>query len=111
VRRSEEARRASGRRGGDSAPATIGVRELRNNVSTVVRRAGTGERLLVTVDGRPVAQLTPLAPDSSGVTLWDLAAAGLVEPPRRPDRPPEPRPMPLPADLGADRLLDAARAS
>ena len=93
----------------DPTVATVGVRELRNQVSAVLRRAGAGERLLVTVDGRPVAQLGPLTPDDRGVTLWDLAAAGLVEPPRRPDRPPEPAPVPLPADLGADRLLDAVR--
>lgn len=89
--------------------ATIGVRELRNQVAAVVRRAGRGERLLVTVDGRPVAQLGPIAPDDRGVSLWDLAAAGLVEPPRRPDRPPDPTPVPLPADLSADRLLEVSR--
>lgn len=88
---------------------TVGVRELRNQVAAVVRRAGRGERLLVTVDGRPVAQLGPIAPDRGGVSLWDLAAAGLVEPPRRPDQPPTPAPAPLPADLNADRLLEASR--
>lgn len=87
----------------------IGVRELRNNVAAVVRRAGAGERVIVTVDGKPVAQLGPLTPDSAGVTLHDLAAAGLVEPPRRPDRPDDPAPFPVPADLGADRLLELTR--
>lgn len=89
--------------------APIGVRDLRNNVSGVLRRAASGERILVTVDGRPVAQLGPITPDDSGVTLWDLAAAGLVEPPRRPDQPNDPPPLPLPADLSADRLLEATR--
>lgn len=89
--------------------SVIGVRELRNNVSSVLRRARAGERLVVTVDGRPVAQLGPLTPGPTGATLWDLAAAGLIEPPRRPDRPPEPAPLPLPADLSADRMLEAVR--
>lgn len=89
--------------------ATVGVRELRNQVAAVVRRAGGGERVLVTVDGHPVAQLGPITPDGTGVSLWDLAAAGLVEPPRRPDQPPSPAPAPLPADLNADRLLEASR--
>lgn len=40
--------------------ATIPQRELRNNVSQVLRRAQDGERLTVTVDGRPVAELGPL---------------------------------------------------
>ncbi|MGI9033779.1 MAG: type II toxin-antitoxin system Phd/YefM family antitoxin [Acidimicrobiales bacterium] len=35
-------------------------RELRNNVSEVLRRVEAGERLRVTVSGRPVAQLVPL---------------------------------------------------
>ena len=74
-----------------------------------VRQAGAGERLIVTVDGRPVAQLGPIQPDTNGVTLWDLAAAGLISPPRRPDRPPDPDPLPVPADLSADRLLEASR--
>lgn len=41
--------------------ATIPQRELRNNVSAVLRRAEAGERLTVTVNGRPVAELGPPA--------------------------------------------------
>lgn len=89
--------------------STVGVRDLRNQVAAVVRRAGRGERLLVTVDGRPVAQLGPISPDQAGVSLWDLAAAGLIEPPRRPDQPSSPAPAPLPADLNAGRLLESSR--
>jgi prevent-host-death family protein len=40
--------------------ADIPVRELRNNVSQVLRRVEAGERLRVTVSGRPVAALVPL---------------------------------------------------
>lgn len=87
----------------------IGVRELRNSVSAVLRRAGRGERLVVTIDGKPVAQLGPLTPDHDGVTLWDLAGAGLIEPPRRHDLPSEPQPLPVPADVRVDRLLDHVR--
>lgn len=39
---------------------TVSVRELRNSVSEVVRRVEAGERLTVTVDRRPVAQIIPL---------------------------------------------------
>ncbi len=87
----------------------VGVRELRNQVAAVVRRAGAGERVIVTVDGRPVAQIGPLEPDAGGPTLWDLAGAGLVEPPRRHDRPSTPAPLPVPADVRVDRLLDEVR--
>ncbi|MGH3327718.1 MAG: type II toxin-antitoxin system Phd/YefM family antitoxin [Streptomycetales bacterium] len=38
----------------------ISVRELRNHVSEVLRRVEAGERLRVTVDRRPVAQIVPL---------------------------------------------------
>ena len=40
--------------------ATIPQRELRNNVSDVLRRAEGGERITVTVNGRPVAEVGPL---------------------------------------------------
>ena len=65
--------------------------------------------MLVTVDGHPIAQIGPIHPDADGVTLWDLAAAGLVEPPRRHDLPPAAPPLPLPADLDAERLIEATR--
>ncbi|MDA8072618.1 MAG: type II toxin-antitoxin system prevent-host-death family antitoxin [Actinomycetota bacterium] len=38
----------------------IPARDLRNDVSAVLRRVENGERLRVTVSGRPVAELIPL---------------------------------------------------
>ena len=38
----------------------IPARDLRNDVSAVLRRVEHGERLRVTVSGRPVAELRPL---------------------------------------------------
>ena len=38
---------------------TIPLRELRNNASQIMRRVESGERLTVTVDGRPAADLVP----------------------------------------------------
>lgn len=40
--------------------ADVPARDLRNDVSAVLRRVEAGERLRVTVSGRPVAQLVPL---------------------------------------------------
>jgi prevent-host-death family protein len=40
--------------------ADIPARSLRNDVSAVLRRVENGERLRVTVSGRPVAELVPL---------------------------------------------------
>ncbi|MEJ7826225.1 MAG: type II toxin-antitoxin system prevent-host-death family antitoxin [Solirubrobacteraceae bacterium] len=39
----------------------VSVRELRNHTAAVLRRVESGERLRVTVDRRPVAELAPLA--------------------------------------------------
>lgn len=39
----------------------IAARELRNDVSAILRRVEAGERLRVTVSGRPVAELVPLS--------------------------------------------------
>jgi prevent-host-death family protein len=41
--------------------ADIPARELRNDISAVLRRVERGERLRVTISGRPVAELLPLA--------------------------------------------------
>jgi prevent-host-death family protein len=38
----------------------VPARDLRNDVSAVLRRVEHGERLRVTVSGRPVAELVPL---------------------------------------------------
>ncbi len=41
-------------------PSDVSVRELRNHTAEVLRRVEAGERLRVTVDRRPVAELGPL---------------------------------------------------
>lgn len=41
---------------------SIPARELRNDVSAVLRRVEAGERLTITVSGREVAELVPLDP-------------------------------------------------
>jgi prevent-host-death family protein len=41
---------------------SIGLRELRQHASEIVRRAEDGEELLVTVAGRPAAVLGPATP-------------------------------------------------
>ncbi len=41
---------------------TIPQRELRNDISSVLRRVEHGESFTITVNGRPVAELGPLRP-------------------------------------------------
>ncbi len=88
--------------------ATIGVRELRSQVATMVRRAADGERLIITVDGRPMAQLGPLTP-TGAPQLADLAAAGLIEPPRSAPPAVAPQPEDLPVDVRLDRVIEDLR--
>jgi prevent-host-death family protein len=51
------------------------VRELRNNTAAVLRRVEAGERLRVTVDRRPVAELVPLASRDRWVARERVVAA------------------------------------
>jgi prevent-host-death family protein len=57
--------------------STVGVRELRQNLSVYLRRAAKGEVFEVTEHGRPVAMLAPLPP---GDALDRLIALGLARP-------------------------------
>ncbi|MEQ8840709.1 MAG: type II toxin-antitoxin system prevent-host-death family antitoxin [Acidimicrobiales bacterium] len=86
----------------------VGIRSLRNDVAAIVRRAGGGERIIVTVDGEPVAQLGPLEPTGEP-TIDDLAAAGLVRLPGRADRPPPPDPFGVPVDVRLSSVIGELR--
>ena len=55
--------------------ASVGVRELRQRASELLRRVAAGETIEVTDRGRPVALLTPL-PEAG--PLASLRAAGEV---------------------------------
>ncbi|MGH9210245.1 MAG: type II toxin-antitoxin system prevent-host-death family antitoxin [Acidimicrobiales bacterium] len=93
----------------DVALSRVGIRELRNQVAAVVRRAARGERLVITVDGVATAQLGPLAP-TGAVTLDDLVPAGLVHPPARVDRPRTPPDAEdVAVDIRPDDVLDDLR--
>lgn len=43
---------------------TIGLRELRQQASELVRRVEAGEEITITVAGRPSARLVPVAPQT-----------------------------------------------
>lgn len=84
---------------------TVGVAELRQNLSRYLRRVGRGERLIVTDRNRPVAELGP--PPTPGSEVDRLVAEGRVSRPRR-------RGLPEPLQLEGDpyalsRALDEIR--
>lgn len=75
----------------------VGIRELRNQTTAVVRRAKAGERIIVTIDGSPAAVIGPLDEEAEVQTLDDLVSRGLVRAPRRTGATPPARPIALPA--------------
>lgn len=78
---------------------SVGVRNLQQHASEVVRRAAAGEVVEITDRGRPVARLVPPA----GSVLEGLVSAGLARAARTPlaEQPP-----PLPPGPGRPRLSD-----
>ncbi len=72
---------------------TVGVAQLRQNLSKYLRRIEAGERLVVTDRNRPVAELGP--PPSTGPALDRLIAQGRVSRPQRAS-------LPEPLDLGIE---------
>jgi prevent-host-death family protein len=84
---------------------TVGVAELRQNLSRYLRRVERGERLVVTDRNRPVAELGP--PATSGAAMDRLLAEGRVS---RPVRRVLPEPLELTGDAYAlSRALDEVR--
>jgi prevent-host-death family protein len=83
------------------------IRSLRAGLATAVRRAEAGDRVVVTVGGRPTAQLGPL--DDNAPLLDQLVASGAVVRPRRssPWRPPAP--VAVWAGVRIDRTLAELR--
>jgi prevent-host-death family protein len=53
--------------------ARVGIRELRQNASALIRRAVAGETIEVTEHGRPVARIVPLR---GGSVLDQMVAEG-----------------------------------
>jgi prevent-host-death family protein len=75
---------------------TVGVAELRQNLSRYLRLVEQGERLVVTERNRPVAELGP--PPLTGEALDRLIADGRVS---RPTRHGLPAPLSLDGDTTA----------
>jgi prevent-host-death family protein len=57
---------------------TVGIRELKNHLSRVLRRVSSGERITITDRGRPVALLTPVDERKEEAALWAMVREGLA---------------------------------
>ena len=83
----------------------MGIRELRDNLTEVIRRVRNGERIEVTRDGVPVALITPVPTDR----IERLIAGGGVRRPV-PRRGRRPRPLPVTGPMTASEALEEDRA-
>ncbi len=61
----------------------IGVRELKQSLSSTLRAVAGGEQVRVTLRGRPLADIVPPGSQSIDGRLKGLIAAGRVVPPAR----------------------------
>lgn len=60
---------------------SVGIRELKNNLSHYVRQVIAGKRVTVTDRGRAVAELVPPSSDASTRSRYDeLVSAGVIRP-------------------------------
>jgi prevent-host-death family protein len=83
----------------------IGIRELRNDTSRVVRRAMRGERIVVTIDGVPAAQLGPLNDGTTSASIDDLVSAGRLRAPRAASSPRPAAPLAAPSGRPTTEIL------
>lgn len=77
----------------------IGIRELRADLAAIVRRAGAGQPVVVSVGGAPVARLGPV----------DEVLDASVLPPRRTDPPRLGAPVAIWSGVRLDRALKELR--
>jgi prevent-host-death family protein len=70
---------------GRRVATTIPQRVLRNDVSAVLRRVAAGEEFIVTVSGRPVAELRPVVRKRRFVPTDELFAALIPPEPLSPE--------------------------
>jgi len=83
----------------------IGVRELNQQTSKVLRRVRAGEDIVITEHGRPVARLVPVTDEPKSV-LQQLREQGLVI-----DAEPNVEPIErIRLDISSQELLDEIRA-
>jgi prevent-host-death family protein len=84
--------------------ASVGIRELRDHLTSILRRVRAGERVEVTHDGVPVAVISPMPNDP----LDRLIAAGEASAAQAPlDLPPL---QPVTSGVSASQALQEDRA-
>ena len=88
---------------------TVGLKTLKNRLSEYVRLAASGERVVVTDRGRPVAEIVPPRAEPESVIARGIREGWVRPAMRGPDWPPKLQPIEgytleqLLADLDEDR--------
>jgi prevent-host-death family protein len=87
---------------------SVGIRQLRQDATGVLRLIKAGKSITVTQHGRAVAQLVPIANPS----IQDYIDAGVITPPTRKYNSKVDKPLQLPAgiDLVAELLKERAES-
>ena len=77
---------------------SVGIRELKNNLSRYLARVKRGQEVVVTERGKPIARLVKEPPEKSAARkgLDELVAKGLLRPARKRRR----RNIPSPLKVG-----------
>jgi prevent-host-death family protein len=84
---------------------TVGIRELKAQLSSYVRRAGAGESIVITERGRPIARLSP----PTGATALDsLIEAGVATRAHGGRQRPTPHPIKIASTI-SDLVADQRR--
>lgn len=85
----------------------VGVRDLKANLSSVLRRVGEGEQVRVTMRGKALADIVPAGSHRGDERLRQLVADGKITPPARPR--PSHTPRPLDTGQSASAIVLAER--
>jgi prevent-host-death family protein len=91
------------------AASVIGIRDLRADMAALVRRAGSGEHVIISVAGRSIARLGPLHTPAGQLSMDDLIASGHVIAPRRTGVYRSSDPVPVWQGSRIDKLLQDIR--
>lgn len=91
------------------AAKSIGVREFRSNLASYLRDAYLGHRIVITSDGKKMAELGPISGGSLNNSLEALIATGLLEAPTQAIHEAQPASFQLPAGANSQQILKELR--
>ena len=91
------------------AAESIGVREFRSNLASYLRDASLGHRIIITSDGKNMAELGPINGGSLGISLEALIATGLIEAPAQAIPATQPANFQLPTGVNSQQILKELR--